>query len=185
MIFGHWESSNLLDQRSRNGLMTAEVKSTYMQQTCHFRGVATGSLLVLEPEGHFAQILQQAEDTMRSSLSVVRSEMSALWRALLSLLNWNRSHLAFFKDPLLRPLGAKFLDVLEHVKDDVLNVHCRERSRLSPCSQTSTHKHTWSLMHFMKNVSLISPRVHPESPGDLSHKTLRTHHLRMIHSEEC
>lgn len=39
----------------------------------------------------------------------------------------NINYLALFKHPRLRPLSAQFLDVLEHVENDVLNVHCINR----------------------------------------------------------
>lgn len=40
--------------------------------------------------------------------------------------NNNNNNLALIKHPLLGPLGPQLLDVLEHVEDDVLDVHCRE-----------------------------------------------------------
>lgn len=38
----------------------------------------------------------------------------------------NINYLALLEHPLLRSLSTQFLDVLEHVEDDVLNVYCND-----------------------------------------------------------
>lgn len=37
----------------------------------------------------------------------------------------NTNYFALLKHPLLRPLRTQLLDVLKHVEDDVLHVHCK------------------------------------------------------------
>ena len=43
-------------------MVTGGNQGTYVQQTGYFGGVSTGTLLVLEPEGHVIQVLQRERE---------------------------------------------------------------------------------------------------------------------------
>lgn len=45
----------------------------------------------------------------------------------------NELNLAFFKHPFLRPLCVQFVNVLEQVEDDVIDVHWNSRSQFTAC----------------------------------------------------
>lgn len=54
------------------------------------------------------------------------------------------TYLTFLENPLLRALCAQLLNVLEHVKDDVLYVHWNERKRTK---EVYSNLYTWSLTY--------------------------------------
>lgn len=64
-----------------------------------------------------------------------------MWTAWLEKSNY----FALLKHPLLGPLGTELLDVLKHVEDDVLHVHCgfkrnTEKSEAMETSPTSVNR---------------------------------------------
>lgn len=73
----------------------------------------------------------------------------------------SRSYFALFKHPFLRPLSAQLLDILEHVEDDVFNVHCSDRSCLSE------HLHAYFTYIYTHNnntsIGLTTYRGPPQS----------------------
>lgn len=82
--------------------------------------------------------------------------------------------LALIKHPLLGPFSPQLLDVLEHVEDDVLDVHCSEpkqtgdveRGPLSKCSLSfkfsstslnlTTHTNMWRKRELLLTEPLLS-----------------------------
>lgn len=110
---------------------------TYVQQAGHFRRVAPRTLLVLESKGNIVKILRRKRKTKKKERRERAGRHRSKERYKESLGGSRRrlryptdtaqtTHLTFLEHPLLGTLRAKLLNILEHVEDDVVHMHCKK-----------------------------------------------------------